>query len=247
MDQFFGKEFAGGPFELFSTSHLIALGCFILIIVIMVVNRKRFSEPARANIRYGMAAILIINEIAWHAWNIYNGKWTVQELLPFHLCSVLVWVGAIMLIKKSIRIYEFAFLLGIPGALQAMLTPDLGIYDFPHFRYYQVFISHGLIIISALYMTVVEGFRPTPRSVLRVIIGANIYAAIITGLNFLIGSNYLYTAHKPVTASLLDVLPAWPWYLPILELLALFFIGLMYLPFAIRDGRKKSAPVSEAV
>ncbi len=243
MDQFFGKDFTGGPFKIFSPSHLVALGCFLLIIVYFVINRQRFSQVARKRIRYGMAAILFFNEIAWHVWNVYVGKWTIQEHLPFHLCSILVWLGVFMLIKKDLRIYEFTYLLGIPGALQAMLTPDLGIYDFPHFRYYQTFISHGLIIISALYMTFVEGFRPTPRSLVRVIIGTNIYAAVITGLNFLINSNYLYTAHKPVTASLLDVLPAWPWYLPILELLALFFIGLMYLPFAIIDrrNRKKAA------
>jgi hypothetical integral membrane protein (TIGR02206 family) len=66
-----------------------------------------------------------------------------------------------MLITKNCLIYEFAYLIGIAGALQAVLTPDLGQYAFPHYRYFQVFISHGLIIISALYMTIVEGFRPT--------------------------------------------------------------------------------------
>lgn len=233
---------------LFSTSHLIALGCFLTLIFLLIANRRRFTDLDRKRIRYTMAIVLVINEIAWHVWNASVGQWNIQTMLPFHLCSVFVWIGAYMLVKKNVRIYEFAYLLGIPGALQAMLTPDLGIYDFPHFRYYQVFISHGLIIVSALYMTVVEGFRPTPRSLIRVLVGANVYMVLITALNFIIGSNYLFTAHKPPTASLLDVLPAWPWYLPIIELLGWFFVALMYLPFAIRDGRiPRKSPATESL
>jgi hypothetical integral membrane protein (TIGR02206 family) len=237
MDQIFTKDFSSGPFVLFSPSHLIALGCCVLLLLFFILNRRRFSEIDKKHIRQAMAIILVLNEIAWHVWNAAVGQWNIQTMLPFHLCSVFVWIGAYMLVKKDARIYEFAYLLGIPGALQALLTPDLGIYDFPHFRYYQVFISHGLIIVSAIYMTVVEGFRPTRRSLVRVLVGANLYMLVITGINFLIGSNYLFTAHKPPTASLLDVLPAWPWYLPIIELLGWFFVGLMYLPFAIRDWR----------
>jgi hypothetical integral membrane protein (TIGR02206 family) len=239
MDPFFIKEFTGGPFQLFSTSHLIALGIILAAIVFLVVSRNRLSPTQQRRLRLGAAILLIVNELAWHAWNLLTNQWTLQTMLPFHLCSVLVWLSAYMLIKKSFRIYEFAYLLGIPGALQALLTPDLGIYDFPHFRYFQVFISHGLIVLSALYMTLVEKYRPIPRSLLRVLIFANLYMVVITGLNFIIGSNYLFTAHKPETASLLDILPPWPWYLLIIELLGIVFVGIFYLPFAIKDARKK--------
>lgn len=239
MDQFFVKDFAGGPFQLFSISHLIALGIILLAIASIVLFRKKLTPSQKQSLRYGAATVLIANEVAWHLWNLFTGQWTLQTMLPFHLCSVLVWLSAYMLVKRSFRIYEFAYLLGIPGALQALLTPDLGLYDFPHFRYFQVFISHGLIVLAALYMTLVEGFRPVPKSLLRVLIFSNLYMLVITGLNLLIGSNYLFTAHKPETASLLDILPPWPWYLLIIELLGIVFVGLFYLPFAIQDARKR--------
>ena len=82
-----------------------------------------------------MALILIVNEFGWHLWNLVNGTWTVQTMLPLHLCSVFVFLSAIMLVTRSYTIFEYAFFLGIGGALQAFLTPDLGIYSFPHFRY----------------------------------------------------------------------------------------------------------------
>jgi hypothetical integral membrane protein (TIGR02206 family) len=158
-------------------------------------------------------------------------------MLPLHLCSVLVWLGAYMLVTKSYTIYEFSYFLGIAGALQALLTPDVGIYGFPHFRFFQTMISHGTIILSAIYMTFVEGYRPTWKSVIRVMVWMNVYMVAIGIVNWLIGSNYLFIAHKPETASLIDVLGPWPWYILSLEAIGLVLCLLLYLPYAIRDQR----------
>ena len=72
---------------------------------------------------------------------------------------------------------------GSRAAIQALATPDLGIYGFPHFRFFQTFLSHGLIVTSAIYMTVVEGFRPTWKSMLRVFVWMNVYAVIVYFVN----------------------------------------------------------------
>jgi hypothetical integral membrane protein (TIGR02206 family) len=160
-------------------------------------------------------------------------------MLPLYLCSVFVWVGAYMLLTKNYTIYEFIYLLGIPAALQAFLTPDAGRFGFPHYRFFQVMLSHGLIITSALYMTFVCRFRPTWKSVVKVLVVSNIYAVIVFFFNFLIGSNYLFLAHKLDTASLLDVLPPWPQYLIFVEILGIVFILLLYLPYAVRDAFKR--------
>lgn len=239
METFFAKEFVNGPFVLFSTQHLFGLFGIILVGLLIIITQRSATVEQRQIVRWAMATILVLNETLWHIWNISIGEWTLQTMLPLHLCSALVWLCAFMLVTKNRTVYEFAYLLGIAGALQAILTPDLGQYAFPHFRYFQVFVSHGLIIISALYMTLVEGFRPTWQSVKRVAIYGNIYFLFIFVLNFLIGSNYLFIAHKPETASLLDVLPPWPYYLLIIELLAALFMLLFYAPFAITDKIKK--------
>jgi len=159
--------------------------------------------------------------------------------LGLQLCSVLVWVGALMLVTKNYRIYEFMYLMGIGGAIQALATPDLGIYGFPHFRFFQTFISHGLIVTSAIYMTVAEGYRPTWKSIWRVALWMNIYLIPIYFLNNAIGSNYLMINHKPETASLLDLLPAWPIYILYMEAIGLVTVLILYIPFAIKDWRTK--------
>jgi hypothetical integral membrane protein (TIGR02206 family) len=155
--------------------------------------------------------------------------------LPLHICSIMVFASAFMLVTRNATIYEFSYFMGIGAAMQALLTPDAGIYGFPHFRFFQTLIAHGLIIFSALYMTWIEKFRPYPKSLLRVFIGMNIYMAVIFIFNQLIGSNYLFIAHKPETASLIDMLGPWPLYILSLEGIGIAVCLLLYLPFFLKD------------
>ena len=236
MDQFFALDYRGPAFELFGLSHVAAL--FVLFLSnVLLTQFKNADDRTKKFIRWVLALTLWGNEIAWHIWNVAVGKWTLQTMLPLHLCSVLVWMGALMLVTKNYRIYEFMYLMGIGGAIQALATPDLGIYGFPHFRFFQAFLSHGLIITSAIYMTVVEGFRPTWKSLWRVFVWMNIYVVIVFFINSAIGSNYLMINRKPDTPSLIDLLPPWPIYILYMEAIGAATILLLYLPFAIQDWR----------
>jgi len=47
--------------------------------------------------------------------------------------------------------------------------------------------------------------------------------------------------HKPPTASLLDLLPPWPWYILWMEAIGLVVMCLiLYLPFAVKDWHVKA-------
>lgn len=234
MTEFFAANYPGPAFEFLGTAHLAALGALVLLNLLLI-SFKNASDNSKAILRWMLALILWGNEIAFHYWNYAVGQWTIQTMLPLHLCSLLVWVGALMLVTKSYRIYEFMYFMGIAGAIQALATPDLGIYGFPHFRFFQTFLSHGLIVTSAIYMTVVEGFRPTWKSMVRVAVWMNIYAVIVFFINSYIGSNYLMINHKPELPSLLDLLPEWPIYILYMELIGVASMLLLYLPFAVKD------------
>jgi len=239
MSQYFAYDYTGAPFVLFGIWHLVALLVIVLINFAMLGFRGT-SEKTRTIVRWTMAIVLWLDEASWHIWNLYWGHWSFKTMLPLHICSLLIWLTGFMLIFKIYRIYEFAYFIGIGGAMQALLTPDAGIYGFPHYRIFQTMISHGLLLTSAIYMTTVEGFRPTWKSFWRVVIGLNIYAAAIFPINMLLGTDFLYINSKPTTASLLDALPRWPYYLIYMELIGLAIFLLLYLPFIIRDWRAKA-------
>jgi len=233
------------PFELFGRVHLITLAIIAGFNLSFLWFRNHSTPRSRRIFRWVIAGVLLVNEAAWHIWNILAGTWTIQTMLPLHLCSVFVYLSAYMLVTRSEKVYEYAYFLGIAGALQAILTPDAGQYGFPHFRYFQTMISHGLLFSIPIYFTVVEGFRPTLHSIKRVLVGANLYMLFVGLVNWAIGSNYLFIAHKPETASLLDVLPAWPWYILYIEAIGILMIAILYLPFFIssRTNRHKAEAV----
>ncbi|HEY5653563.1 MAG TPA: TIGR02206 family membrane protein [Anaerolineales bacterium] len=239
MEKFFAGDYPGPEFEFLGVAHISAV-LFLVLLNLYLLRFKSADNKTKNTVRWALALILLGNEIAWHYWNYIVGKWTIQTMLPLHLCSVLVWLGALMLVTKNYQIYEFMYLMGIGGAIQALATPDLGIYGFPHFRFFQTFTSHGLIVTSAIYMTVVEGFRPTWKSVSRVAIWMNLYMIPVFFLNRAIGSNYLMINHKPPTASLLDLLPPWPIYILYMEAIGLITVLLLYTPFAIKDWQTRS-------
>jgi hypothetical integral membrane protein (TIGR02206 family) len=243
MAQYFSLDFKGEPFVMFGPPHLVVLA--ILLVVNLSLVRLRGRPTATRVVRLGLAWALVINELAWHVWNAAVGRWTIQEMLPLHLCSVLVWTTALMLFTENYRIYEFIYLMGIGGAVQAVFTPDIGRYGFPHFRFFQTFISHGGIITAAIFMTVVQGLRPYWRSLLRVFVVMNVYLVVVFAINSLIGSNYLFIMHPPDTPSLIDMLGPWPWYILALEALGMLTCLILYLPFAFKDwlARPATQPV----
>ena len=241
FSQFFAKDFAGPAFQLFGPHHLAAMGIILGINIALIGWGRRIPERWRGPMRVTMAALLLIDEAVLHWWRWRIGTWTVQEMLPFHLCAVLIYVSSAALLTKNRRLYEFVYLLGVAGAMQAIITPDAGPYGFPHFRFFQVFISHGLIVTAGIWLTAVEGLRPFPHSLRRVALVGLAYMVFVGIINRLLGSNYLFIARKPETASLMDVLPPWPWYIPVLLLLAALFVGLAYLPFAVSDWRARAA------
>lgn len=245
MVEFFDPNYTGEPFQLFGTGHLIFLGAVLLVILILIFGWKRPTEKGKRNARYAIAGTLFIWESSWHIWSWVNGTWTLQYHLPLHICSIMVWLSIYMLLSKNYRIYEFAYFIGIAGALQPLLTPEAGIYGLPHFRAFQTLFAHGALVIAPIYLTTKEGFRPTWRSFLRVAIVTNLYMVVVYGINMVLGSNYLFIMQKPDTASLLDALGPWPWYILGMEAIGFVLFFLLYLPFLFKDLRKPKMAVAD--
>jgi hypothetical integral membrane protein (TIGR02206 family) len=245
MGKYFALNYDGTPFQLFGTAHLIALAIIVLFCFLQFYFRKIWSEKDKKIIRWVFAIAIVVNESSLHIWSAYWGIWNIQTMLPLHVCSIMIWASAYMLITKNYTIYELVYFMGLGGAIQAALTPaDAAAYNFPHFRIMQTFIGHGLLINIAIYMTVVEGFRPTLQSFKRVFIWTNIYMVPIFFLNLAIGSNYLFIAYKPTDIpTLLDMLSPWPWYIFELEAIGFAIFFILYIPFLIKDWRAKQRPL----
>jgi hypothetical integral membrane protein (TIGR02206 family) len=242
--KYFAVDYLKGEFELFSASHIIVLLTLILLNLAMAIwLRRTKSDKARTYFRYLLAAFLILQEISLNVWRALTGQWSLEESLPLHLCGVAIILSAIMLLNRDYFLYELTYFWGFGGAIQAILTPD-STYGFPHYRFLQVFASHGAIITASVYMTFVQGYRPTLKSIWKAVWITNAYTAFIALFNLLVGGNYLFICHKPETPSLLDYMGPWPWYILSLEAVGIISFFLYYAPFALRDlcARRKRTP-----
>lgn len=226
-------------FQLFSMTHLLTLGVFFAVILAMFLLRKPLRGVyANRATRKVMFLTLIISEISLQVWLWWSGYWGYQHALPLHLSSISLILSAILLLTKSYRLFEFTYFVGVGSALQAMLTPDISLYTFPHYRYIHFFVSHGGTVIANLFMVFVVGFRPTGSSIWKAFLWLNAYTLLIFIVNFLIEGNYMYISEKPVNPSLIDFLGPWPWYILSLEAIALMTFFILYIPFWILNKKE---------
>lgn len=192
--------------------------------------RIRSNTPVKTIIRYSILLGLLAPQILLYYWYAIVGLWSVKYTLPLELCSISQMLAIIMLFTRSKLLYQIVFFAGIGGAMQAMLTPDLD-YPYPHFRFFHFFIVHIAIILAPLYMTWIESFRPTWKSVWITMVFLNILLVVVGGTDYWLDANYMFLREKPEGASLLDLLGPYPYYLVVEEGIAIVLFTLMYLPF----------------
>jgi hypothetical integral membrane protein (TIGR02206 family) len=242
VSRYFAATWDGDPFMLFGPDQMGIIAFFILFNLSFFGLRKIQSERFRRTMRIGLGVTLLLFEVAWQTWCLATGQWDIRENLPLHMCSLFLFINAFMVFTRSYTLYEFSYCLGIGSGLMAFLTPDPGPYGLWHFVPVQTIFGHGLLVSLTLYMTIVEGFRPSWRSIPKTFlfgVSAMILSYII---NRFLGSNYIFTLHKPESASLLDLLGPYPWYL--LSMLAVG-LGLMVVLVAPWELSKRFSRSSE--
>ena len=239
MSRYFGVN-GEEAFVFFSAVHWSALAILFFIYLALYLNRKRFQQARWDHYaRWTIAILLIVQEISLSVWRISIGTWTAGSSLPLHLCGFAILLAAVGLINRNYTIYELVYFWGLGGAIQALLTPDIGEYGYPHYRFFQFFVSHGLLILASLYMTWVGGMRPTHRSVWKAWIFTNIYMLPIALFNWITDGNYLFICHKPENGSIMDFFGPWPWYILVLEVVGIVSFYIYYAPFAVIDLKQK--------
>jgi hypothetical integral membrane protein (TIGR02206 family) len=224
---------------LFGPMHLAALGMIASIaLALVLVARRSHDEGTRRAVAIGLAALLVLNKVAVYGTIVSEGHFTFQDALPMHLCDWSAIAAIIALIWRKQLAYELMYFWGLGGTLQATLTPDLH-FDFPDIRFLTFFISHGGTLVAIAFLTLGLRMRPARGWLPRIFLWSNIYLAAAGLADWLTGGNYGYLRHKPLSASLLDHLGPWPWYIASLEGIAILSYFVYYAPFFIADRVSK--------
>lgn len=237
-------------FEPFTPAHWAGIGLAAGEVALLIGFRTKLrGRKADRAARWTMASVLAGSEVGLYVWYSATGNWGIHAL-PLQLCSITLWLSVAMLLTRSRKVYEIAFFLGVLGASQALATPNLDV-TFPQFRYFHFFIAHAAIIGAGVYMTAVAGFRPDFRSSLRAWGWLNALAIPAAAANALTEENFMFLARKPDTASLLDTLAPWPWYILQLEVVAfalcLLLLGIVRLTDRLFGNKAKPSSSLEGI
>ena len=241
MAEWFGRSFKNYDFQMFSLSHFVVISIFILVSILIFLFKDKLKAEEWRYVEFGVAISLIIMETTYHLWMLLNGSWHVSHAIPLELCGISLILTVILLLIRNKLIYEILLFTALLGASQALFTPLLN-YDFPHFRFFHFFYTHLMIIWVPLYFTWAKGYRPSIWSVLKLFIFLNVLMPVIMLINKLVGGNYMFLRHKPRSASLLDVLGPYPWYILSLEGLLISFSLIVW--FLFREKAVKKAKVT---
>jgi len=210
------------------------IGIASSIVMILFIYGLVAAPPARYRERISIIlGMIILAEVA--STQIYLATvlriWSLADSLPLHICRLSVIVSGIALLTKSQISYEWSAYLGLPGGLNAILTPQLnqGIAPWMLFDFY---FSHAMIIVVPILMTKFYSSLPRPHAVSYMFAAANLMAVVVFPLNYVLDANYLYLMHKPIADSPFFVWP-WPYYILGLEVIVLLHLLLMDLFFRV--------------
>ena len=223
--------------DLLTPEHIVALVAIALSTALLVVAaRRRPGSWLKV-----LAAVLVVDEVSWWFFLLGGGQPGSQVALslPLQLCDVAIFIAAAALWTRRQLVVEVTYFWGLAGTIQALLTPDLP-QHFPSYPYFQYYIAHGGVVAAALVLVVGLGQRPRRWAVARVAGLTVAYAALVGFVDAVTGADYMYLRSKPPTATLLDFLGPWPWYILSASVIAAFLFAILDAPFRLRERRAEA-------
>ncbi len=217
--------------QLFGPAHLAILAAVPVLAGVLAFVHRRFSAAARG-VRLGLACAMVVNMVVFYRW---SHPLSFPNDLPLELCDLSLFLAILSLFTLQPAFFDLAYFWALAGASMALLTPNLN-EPFPSFSTVEFFVTHGLTVMSVLYLVWSGQARPREWSVVRAMIGINIVALIDGPIDYFFRTDYFFLRAKPADPSLLDYLGPWPWYILSTESVALILFLLIYLP--VRRSRE---------
>lgn len=221
--------FASAYLRLFSAAHVAIMAAIPAGAAVLSWTTRTYPRSAKP-IRYLSAILLAVAALCWYAFRFRTLHLVPPQGLPFELCDISLWLSVYSLLRLQQPVFELAYYWGLSGTLMAVLTPDL-IAPLRSFSSIVFFVDHGGLILAILYLLWSRQMRPRPQSWKLAFAALNIYAAAIGLFDCLTGTNYFYLRNKPASASLLNVMGPWPYYMIGADLLALVIFVALSVPF----------------
>src|SRR5215208_735180 len=216
-----------------SEEHIAALIATAAVGGLSVWAARRHPGPWVVPVSRGLAILILVAYVAEQVANALRGTWTLDVNLPLQLTDAVTLVSILALWSPRPLPVELLYFWALTASLQAVITPDLG-QTFPSIFYFTYLTTHLGAVVAACLLVFGRRLLPRPGAVWRVFALTAAFAVLAQAGNLLTGGNYMFLREKPSSASLLDLMDPWPWYILSAAALALaLFLTLQALARAL--------------
>jgi hypothetical integral membrane protein (TIGR02206 family) len=217
-------------------SHLAVLTITVLGAIALVELGRRAGARTVRMTGLALAVVLVVVTLGYqlsafdpaHPW----------LTLPLQLSDLAPYAAAYAVVSGRRWAFALTYFWGLTLSIQALLTPALGGGDFPAPSFLVFFTDHVLVVWIAVLLTWGTGRHPSWHDYRFALAATVVWAVPTQAVNALTGANYGYLDRKPETASLLDVLGPWPWYLLVEAALVVAIWALITLPWQRSTGTR---------
>lgn len=225
-------------FQTFGLQHGLTLLIAALAGVLLVYMGRKSDAAGKDRIGRFIGLSIVVAMLLWIVVRLVQGTFDHRIDLPLALCRLMGLLAPILAYTKSYRLFEVLYFWILAGTLQALITPDLDP-GFPHLKCMKFWVVHAGLVILIFYFVLVHRYRPTWKSMWKSFGWLQVAFLLTIVLNYLFDANYNFLNAKPDSASILDHLGEWPYYILFGQMLVLPVFALVYLPLYLLD--KKTA------
>ena len=231
------------PFDQTMNSILIICMFFAIALLIFGKNKQVSQNQKVFNI---LIILIVLLEVSRQVWAILTNQYLFEEMLPFHLCGIQVFLMPLYIKTKNEKLFTFIYLTALPGALAALIFNDTVFYKYPllHFQTIQTYLIHTLIMIVPIYGMLYLNLKPKLqhfKSSLIIIMDIILFNTIV---NLITKGNYLFLNEAPKDTPIewVATITGSPGYVPVMiGIVALIWLAML-IPFreTYKTHRKES-------
>ena len=211
----------------------------LLVLTLTFIFRFHHNIKTHKNeklIRYIIGTLMLIGEFSFITWNFIHGlsnRVYFIGTLPLQLCSYAIWGLAFVMFTQNKKVYNYVFMFAITGVL-ALIFPNLN-HGFNTFRYYQLYFSHSLLLISVIYMYKVHDFYPTKKDLINSFYFLQILIVFSLILNVILDTDFLFIGpgNKPIDF-------AWDWPYHMIQYELGMFVAFLIAYLVLKKVKKIS-------
>lgn len=229
---------SGVGFQHYDAVHLGWLMVLVLATLVNCIWYGKMQERGRRNWEKTIAFLLLADELI-KAFSLLAQGLFIAKYLPFHLCSINIFVIGIHAWKKSDVLDNFLYTVCIPGTLAAMLFPNWTELPLGNLMHIHSFTVHILLIMYPVVLTVNGVIRPKARGIPKCLLLLVLMAGLALVVNLLLDTNFMFLMYATEGNPLYIFQNMWGSHLWGFPVIIAGVLMVLYIPLELWRNRKK--------